>query len=104
MSVFLRVLPSGSELKGCRTGCLVISHDQHFLAAAANEYWAVTPQAIKSFNVFENAKSFALKSRMDQLESLEEEEQKLEDNKKNYDMRKKDKQQKGKDKKKKAGK
>merc|ERR1712154_277278 len=65
-------------------GCLVISHDQHFLAAAAKEYWAVTPQAIKSFNEFENAKSFALKSRMDQLDSLDEEEKALEDNKKKF--------------------
>merc|ERR1712129_619055 len=85
-------------------GCLVISHDQHFLAAAAKEFWAVTPEAIKSFNVFENEKSFALKSRMDQLDSLDEEEKKLEDNKKEYDKKKKDKAQKDKEKKKNKGK
>merc|ERR1712087_812735 len=84
-------------------GCLVISHDQHFLAAAANEYWAVTPAAIKSFNEFENAKALALKSRMDQLESLDEEEQKVEDNKKAYAMKKKDKAEKAKEKGKKKG-
>merc|ERR1711920_781950 len=59
-------------------GCLVISHDQHFLAAAANEYWAVTPQAIKSFNQFENAKTFALDS----------DEEDLNDNKKAYEEKK----------------
>eukprot|EP01084_Bolivina_argentea_P269485 458031_1 len=48
-------------------GVLVISHDQHFLQKAADEYWAVTPKAIKSFNLFENAKNFALKTRMGQL-------------------------------------
>jgi len=84
-------------------GCLVISHDQHFLAAAANEYWAVTPQAIKSFNEFENAKAFALKSRMDQLESLDEEEKKVEDNKKAYALKKKAKAETAKEKGKKKG-
>merc|ERR1712025_1185618 len=85
-------------------GCLVISHDQHFLAAAANEYWAVTPQAIKSFNEFENAKSFALKSRMDQLDSLDEEEKALEDNKKKIADKKAAQELKAKEKGKKKGK
>merc|ERR1712129_74868 len=85
-------------------GCLVISHDQHFLAAAANEYWALTPEAIKSFNVFENAKAFALKSRMDQLDSLDEEEKKVEDNKKQYAKKKMEKAQADKEKAKKKGK
>merc|ERR1719334_251360 len=84
-------------------GCLVISHDQHFLAAAANEYWAVTPQAIKSFNEFENAKAFALKNRLEQLESLDEEEKKVEDNKKEYAKKKKEKAEKAKEKGKKKG-
>merc|ERR1712228_253336 len=65
-------------------GCLVISHDQHFLAAAANEYWAVTPQAIKSFNQFENAKSFALKSRMEQMNALEMDEDEINDKEKEF--------------------
>ena len=72
-------------------GCLVISHDQHFLAAAAKEYWAVTPEAIKSFNIFENAKSFALKSRMEQMNAIDDEEQPLDEQKKNYDKKKSDK-------------
>jgi len=69
-------------------GCLVISHDQHFLAAAANEYWAVTPQAIKSFIQFENAKTFALKSRMEQMDALDSDEEDLNDNKKAYEEKK----------------
>jgi len=69
-------------------GCLVISHDQHFLAAAADEYWAVTPEAIKSFNEFENAKSFALKSRMEQMNALDDEEEEIDDNKKKFDQKK----------------
>merc|ERR1712154_159808 len=69
-------------------GCLVISHDQHFLAATANEYWAVTPEAIKSFNEFENAKSFALKSRMEQMDALDAEEDDLTDAKKAFDKKK----------------
>jgi len=55
-------------------GVLVISHDQFFLEKAAKEYWAVTTKAIKSFNLFENAKQFALKSRMEQLNALDDEE------------------------------
>eukprot|EP01083_Nonionella_stella_P009444 27209_1 len=74
-------------------GVLVISHDQHFLEKAADEYWAVTPKAIKSFNEFENAKQFALKSRLDQLNALDDEEKELDDaKKKDYDKKKKDKQ------------
>merc|ERR1712087_1019905 len=69
-------------------GCLVISHDQHFLAAAANEYWAVTPAAIKSFNEFENAKALALKSRMEQMESLEMDEDEINDKEKELKAKK----------------
>ena len=83
-------------------GVLVISHDQHFLDAAADEYWAVTPKAIKSFNEFDNAKKFALKSRMDQLNALNDDEEDLEESKQNYDKKKgKKKTQKKKDNKKK---
>lgn len=85
-------------------GCLVISHDQHFLAAAAKEYWAVTPQAIKSFNIFENAKSFALKSRMEQMNAIDDDEQPLDEQKKNYDKKKSDKANQKKDNKRKKGK
>jgi len=81
-------------------GCLVISHDQHFLAAAANEYWAVTPQAIKSFNQFENAKSFALKTRMEQMNALDSDEEELTDHKKAYDKAKEAKRKEQKQKKK----
>eukprot|EP00485_Elphidium_margaritaceum_P008134 CAMPEP_0202693648 /NCGR_PEP_ID=MMETSP1385-20130828/7689_1 /ASSEMBLY_ACC=CAM_ASM_000861 /TAXON_ID=933848 /ORGANISM="Elphidium margaritaceum" /LENGTH=669 /DNA_ID=CAMNT_0049349351 /DNA_START=62 /DNA_END=2071 /DNA_ORIENTATION=+ len=55
-------------------GCLVISHDQYFLEKAASEYWAVTPETIKAFHHFENAKNFAMKSRMDQIKALDEDE------------------------------
>merc|ERR1712176_464556 len=81
-------------------GCLVISHDQHFLAAAANEYWAVTPAAIKSFNQFENAKSFALKTRMEQMNALDSDEEELTDHKKAYDKAKEAKRKEQKQKKK----
>ena len=70
-------------------GVLVISHDQHFLAAAADQYWAVTPEAIKSFEIFENAKNFALKSRMEQMNALNDEEQEIDETKENYDKNKK---------------
>eukprot|EP00484_Ammonia_sp_Unknown_P001495 CAMPEP_0197020460 /NCGR_PEP_ID=MMETSP1384-20130603/1238_1 /TAXON_ID=29189 /ORGANISM="Ammonia sp." /LENGTH=672 /DNA_ID=CAMNT_0042448087 /DNA_START=116 /DNA_END=2134 /DNA_ORIENTATION=+ len=69
-------------------GVLVISHDQFFLEAAANEYWAVTPKAIKSFSHFENAKNFALKSRLDQINSLNEDEDIIDESKKNYEKKK----------------
>merc|ERR1712083_1106490 len=69
-------------------GCLVISHDQHFLAAAANEYWAVTPAAIKSFNEFENAKAFALKSRMEQMNALDMDEDDITDKEKEFKAKK----------------
>merc|ERR1712113_250643 len=70
-------------------GVLVISHDQYFLEKAADEYWAVTEKAIKSFNSFENAKNFALKSRMDQLKALDENEEDdhREEQKANYDKK-----------------
>merc|ERR1712129_78143 len=70
-------------------GVLVISHDQYFLEKAADEYWAVTEKKIKSFNSFENAKSFALKSRMEQMESLEDDEEKIDDTKKDFEKKKK---------------
>ena len=72
-------------------GVLVISHDQHFLQAAAKEYWAVTPKAIKSFNSFDNAKMFALKTRLEQINSLNDNEIIADEHKKNYDKKKADK-------------
>merc|ERR1712244_164795 len=63
-------------------GVLVISHDQFFLEKAAKEYWAVTTKAIKAFNSFDNAKNFAFKSRVEQVNSLDEDEKNNEDEQK----------------------
>eukprot|EP00492_Amphilonche_elongata_P001739 TRINITY_DN210_c0_g1_i3.p1 TRINITY_DN210_c0_g1~~TRINITY_DN210_c0_g1_i3.p1 ORF type:complete len:310 (-),score=104.11 TRINITY_DN210_c0_g1_i3:3-932(-) len=42
-------------------GVLLISHDQHFLKCAANQFWAVTADGIKIFESFELSKRFALR-------------------------------------------
>merc|ERR1712207_11907 len=70
-------------------GVLVISHDQYFLEKAADEYWAVTEKKIKSFNSFENAKDFSLKSRFEQLGALDDDESKIDDTKKEFEKKKK---------------
>lgn len=48
-------------------GVLIISHDQHFLRNVAGEYWSVTPEGIRRFRHFENAKKFAMKRRLQQV-------------------------------------
>ena len=77
-------------------GVLVISHDQHFLKAAANEYWAVTKNGIQTFDAFNDAKKFALRERMTQIGDhgivdLEDEQDK---NKVNYDKKKRQQKEK----------
>lgn len=42
-------------------GVLLISHDQHFLKSAANQFWAVTADGIKVFDSFDLSKRFALR-------------------------------------------
>jgi len=48
-------------------GVLIISHDQHFLRNVAGEYWSVTPEGIRRFRHFDNAKKFAMKRRLAQV-------------------------------------
>jgi len=48
-------------------GVLIISHDQHFLRNVAGEYWSVTPEGIRRFRHFDNAKKFAMKRRLQQV-------------------------------------
>jgi len=48
-------------------GVLIISHDQHFLRHVAGEYWSVTPEGIRRFRHFDNAKKFAMKRRLAQV-------------------------------------
>ena len=56
-----------SAIESFHGGVLVISHDQYFLQAAAKQFWAVTPEKIRLFDDFDNAKHFALKSRLEQI-------------------------------------
>lgn len=56
-----------NAIGGFPGGVLVISHDQHFLMQAADEYWAVTSDNIRRFEEFENAKSFALEERIAEI-------------------------------------
>jgi len=42
-------------------GVLLISHDQHFLRCACDQFWAVTADGINIFESFELAKRFALR-------------------------------------------
>jgi len=51
-------------------GVLIVSHDQYFLNKIAKEYWAVTHNGIKIFDIFEKAKSFALKERKEQINKI----------------------------------
>jgi len=63
-------------IKEFQGGVLVISHDQYFLANVAREFWAVTPEKIRRFEEFENAKQFALGERLKEVEMEEDDEEK----------------------------
>ncbi|ETO20236.1 hypothetical protein RFI_16981, partial [Reticulomyxa filosa] len=63
-------------IKAFHGGVLLISHDQYFLANVATEFWAVTPEKIRRFEEFENAKQFALGERLKEVENEDDEEEK----------------------------
>eukprot|EP01083_Nonionella_stella_P113538 334754_1 len=54
-------------LKAYEGGVLAISHDQHFLSNVGDVFWSVTPEKIRRFRSFENAKKFALQKRIEEV-------------------------------------